>query len=917
MDDSARRREAAGREKEKATPAFVVRVLHWAGYLVPSAWRPAWRAEWEAEVAHRLERSRRWGKLRGRNRMRILKEILGAFPDAVTLRREFIGDFGRNVKFGARGLRRNPGFSIVAVLTLALGLGSSMAIFSVLNSVVLKPLPYPAADRVIAIWAYLPNFIAAENQDSFPLSLFHLKYLFRPARRIQSVSAIKGKSFNFSGSDIPERLEGVQVNSSFFDVMGVQPALGRAFTAQEDRPGSNHVVILGHSLWKRDFAGDPAVIGRFIPLNGLKYEVVGIMPPGFDFPHGGGLTPWVPLPRSTQIWTPIAIPPERLAAGRGPSEYVLLARLKPGVNLEMAQAQLDAISNRMSREIPRSKNYNQMKAVLLQDQLVGRSRTMLVALFGAVGFFMLIICVNISNLILARINSRSKELAVRLALGASRLRLAFQILTENLVLVCTGAALGLPLGVVGVRWITAFGPRNLPRLQEISVDARVVGFTLLVALLSVFLSGLTPAFQAGREDIESTLREGGRGTGAGRRGALFRSGLIVSEVAICVILLAGAGLLARSLFRLMEVDPGFKVEKLLTLEVTLPADSFTTQKSIVHFYDQLRERLRALPSVRSVGVSNVVPLAGNREGTVFVIQGHPVARADIQKYSAGYSMVNREFFQALEIPILKGRVFQEKDYRPDAPAPVVINRSMAREFFPGLNPLDQRIKVGASAQNRFPWMQIVGVVGNIKETRLSEADTPQMYLPLTLETWIPLHTLQVAVRSSLAPQSLLGEIRNQMRELDPALAVAKVRPMQELMNQSLARPRFSALLMALFAIFALLLSAIGLYGLIAFSVTQQVQEIGIRMALGAQRGDVLKLVVKRGLMLTGTGLLLGLLGALLASRFLASLLYQIRPADPFTLITISALLLSIALLACLIPGRRAARIDPATALRTQ
>jgi putative ABC transport system permease protein len=819
----------------------------------------------------------------------------------------------QDIRYGGRMLLKKPGFTFVAVLALALGIGANTAIFSVINAVLLRPLPFNDPDRLVMVWGSAPQVQA--EWDKLPASAAGFEDWREQNHVFEQLAAFKTWAWNLTGSNSePEQVWGARVSADLFPVLGVKPLLGRTFLPEEERNGATHVILMGHGLWQRRFGSDPNIIGRTISLTGQSYTVVGVMPPGFKFPGGTNMLSGFRFSPQTELWEPLAITNDDLK-NRGTLNLAVIGRLKPNVTLEEAQAEMTTIARRLEEQYPDSNQGLGIKLVRLHEQVVGQVRLALLVLLATVGFVLLIACANVANLLLARSTSRQKEIAIRTALGAGRARLIRQLLTESVLLALVGGAAGLLLAFWGIDALGALIPENIPRANEIGIDARMLGFTLLVSLLTGLVFGLAPALQASRTDVNESLKEGMRGMTSSLGRNRLRSLLVVCEIALALMLLVGAGLLIRSFIRLQQVSPGFDPRSVMAAEVALPFQpgaKYEDEKKQAAFFEQAIERIETIPGVESAGAVESLPLSGAVESSSFNIDGRAAAQSAAEQPNADYTEVSSHYFRAMGIPVIKGRAFTSDD-RADAPGVVVINESLGRKYFAGEDPLGRRITFDNLKDPEAKWLTIVGVVGDVKQTNLNAETEPAIYLPHT-QSPSPLMTLVVRTRSA-DPTSVAASVRGEIRALDRDIPVTSMRAMEQVLAASVSQRRFSMLLLGIFAGVALLLAAVGIYGVMAYSVTQRTHEIGIRMALGAQGGDILKLVVGQGMILALIGVAIGLAAALLLTRVMMSLLFNVSATDPLTFAAVSLLLITVALIACYIPARRAMRVDPMEALR--
>jgi predicted permease len=804
----------------------------------------------------------------------------------------------QDVKFGARTMRKNFGFTSIAVLTLALGIGANTAIFSVVNAVLLRALPYPNAERIAAIQEL--------NEKGSRVQVTAANFLdWRKQNTVfERLAAILARPSNMADGDEAERIELAMTSADFFEVFGVRPQLGRFFLPEDERAGHAPVVVVSQGLWQRRLGGDASAVGRSITLDGQAYTVVGVAPAGFQYPN------------KTEVWVPPFQLVPMLSAqmdlerARGFGFLSAVGLLKPGVTVERANDEMTAITARLRQQYPETNNNRFDRVEALRTNLVGESSAALLMLLGAVALVLLIACANVSNLLLARAAARGKEIAVRLALGATRLRLVRQLLVESVLLALAGGTAGLLLGWWGVELMRGLLPPNFPRAQAIGFDLRVLGFTFLVSLLTGVVFGLAPALRATNPDVNESLKESSRGAAGDVRRSRVRSLLVVSEVALSLMLLVGAGLLFRSLLRLQSVELGFRPARLLTFRVSPSGPNFDTDPKYSTFYDQIAERARALPGVDAVGVINTLPLSKGPT-TAFRVEGRPPLAKD-KWPGVNYRSVSPDYFRAVSVPILKGRAFDAHDDE-SATRVVIVNQSLARRDFPGEEPVGKRINMGATAPDGQPaWFEIVGVVGDVRSLELSSEPTPEIYTSYLQD---PFAGMSFVVRTAVEPEGLIPSVREAVRQVDRAQPVTEFKEMEKLVGDAAAQPRFNSLLLAVFAGLSLLLAAAGIYGVMSYGVTQRTREIGLRMALGAQPGDVLRLVVGRGMWLTLVGVGVGLVASFGLTRVLRSLLFGVSDTDPLTFVGVALLLTLVAFIACYIPARRATKVDPTVALR--
>lgn len=814
----------------------------------------------------------------------------------------------RDLKYGLRVCRRSPASSIFCVLTIAVGIGASVTVFSVVNSILLKPLPYREPERIVMPLRLAPPGLNIGYKE-IPWNWRSLRLFLRESKSFQDLGAFKGDSFNLTGVGDPALLESMRVSAGFFPALGVTPALGRTFTPEEDRPGYEREVILSHQLWQDRFGADPAVLGRPVELNGDVYSVIGVMPSGFVFPRAEEMPGGFNLPREAQVWVPLALaeaPPPN-----APSDLAIIGRLKPGVTTEQAQHEMDIFAGEQEAESPRLKGWFNCQVRPLAQQVAGDMRLPLLLILSAVGIVLLIACFNAANLLLARTISRRSEFTLRAALGAGRGRLVRQLLTESLLLVLAGGALGLLLAQLGILFVKAFGPPNIPRLHEVGLDMQVSAFALAVTLVTGILVGLVPALGSGRVNLVDSLKEGGQRSVGRSGGSRVRKVLVVSQVALAFMLVVAAALLTRTLFSLLKTDGGFRSEHVLTFEMSLPGTKYTDADRVVALYKGALESFRSIPGVQSCGITYAVPLEGVTEGSQIRIPDRAAVSDPDQRPFANYNIASPGYFAAIGTPLLRGRDFLESDTADSTPV-VVINGAMAKKFWPGEDPVGKQVGLGST---RYPLMTIVGIVADVKHLSLRESPAPEMYVPYTQKPYPSMLIMHAVLRSAGDAEALTRSVREALGRLDPDLPIAKVSTLETIVDNSVAQPRFSMLLLAAFGGIALLLACIGMYGIISYSVAQRTREIGIRLAIGAQPRQVLGMIIGQGARLAVLGIVIGLLAALGATRIMTSVLYSVQATDPLTFGAVTLLFVVVALLACYLPARRATRVDPSAALR--
>ena len=795
----------------------------------------------------------------------------------------------KDIRYGLRGLLKRPGFTVIALVALALGIGANTAIFSLVNAVLLQPLPFPESDQLVWVYGNIRN--GGNRASVSPLDFLDYRAQNKTFEQF-AASGTLPQFRNLTGGGEPERLTASVVTGNYFQTLGVAPALGRGFSLENEKPGQDQVTVLSYALWQKRFGGDPNIVNKTIVLDGKACEVIGVMPD-------------LRLPQAADLWVPMNFDSnpddmkQRMAHFLRP-----IGRLKQGVTLTQAQADTDVIASQLEQQFPKSNTGWNLRLVSLRDQLIGSSRTPLFILFGAVGLVLLIACANVANLLLVRAAARHKEIALRTALGASRLRILRQMITESLLLAILGGALGALLATWGVEVLVSLSEGSLPPTQKIKIDGTVLGFTLLISLLTGILFGLAPAFRTMKLNLIDSMKDGARGAGENTLRNRTRSLLVVFETAVAAMLLIGAGLLIRSLLELQQVNPGFDADNVLTLRVDLARKKYDTADKAANFFQELEARIGSLAGVQSVGLVTELPLSGQLNDLPFTVEGRPPVSWN-QAFGADWRRVNQQYFNALHIPLLRGRNFTEQEVRQNDKV-LVVSQGLVDAVFPNEDPLGKRL-ITALGNDPF---EIIGVVGDIRHQSLQNTPVPAMYMPTRRSGGTNL-----VIRTQGDPLSLVSGVRKEVQAIDPDQPIAAVKPMKEWVDSSVAAPRYRTTLLALFAALAMVLAATGIYGVMSYSVAQRTHEIGVRMALGARQLDVLKLVVRQGMLLTLVGVVVGLGGAFALTRVMSTLLFGVTAKDPITFGVVAALLLAVAFIACFVPARRATKVDPLVALR--
>jgi predicted permease len=817
----------------------------------------------------------------------------------------------QDLSYSLRLLLKNPGFTLVAVLSLAIGIGASSAIFSVTNALILRPLPYKDAERLVILWNRSPGLNIAQDWFS-PAQAYDIK----TQNHVFEATAITiGGSFNLTGQGQPERVDAARVSSSLFQLLGAEAKLGRVFQSAEDEPGQPQTVILSHGFWQRRFGSDPGVIGKTLVLNGISFQIVGVMTPAFTLDKE--VMPAVNAIERAEVLLPLPMN-EAGRTDRDHEDFNIFAKLKPGVTARQAQAEMDIIAERMKQQYP--DNYPPhggltFSVVPLLEQVVGDIRLILYVLFGAVGFVLMVACANVANLLLARAAARQKEIAIRTAVGASRLRILRQLLTESILLALAGGLLGLLIAFLTVRMLRVYGPENIPRLMEVGVDARVLLFTFTVSLVTGVVFGLVPALRASKVDLNEALKEGVRdGAGGGGSVALglsnhrLRKLLVIAEVALSLILLIGAGLLIRSYRLIVNANPGYNPRNVLSLRLALPASKYARPEAMAAFFREINERVKHLPGVEAVSTSYSLPMSRVAFAwEPIIIEGYQ-PQASTSSIISNTRIVSPEYFRVMEIPLLKGRYFNDGD-RAGEPEVVIVDETLANRFWPNENPIGKRLQQRGKPDS---WKTVVGVISSARQYSTEKEPPITVYYPH--EQYMA-RNMYVLVRTTNEPASMAGAVTREIQAVDAELPVFDVNTMEQRLYDSLARQRFSMFLLGVFAVVALILAVIGIYGVMTYWVNQRIHEIGIRMALGAQPGNIMRLVLKQSLVLVSLGIIIGLAGAFALTRIMSSLLFGISATDGTTFILLSVALASVALLSGYVPARTAAKVDPMLALR--
>jgi putative ABC transport system permease protein len=878
-------------------------LITFIGVIVPHRLRVDWRQEWEAELRYRETLLAEWDQLNWRTKLHLLWHSLGAVLDALWLQqRRWEDDVLQDIRFGVRMLIKHKSFTIVAVLSLALGIGANTAIFSVVNSVLLRELPFKDPDQLMSVSSRrtdredapftVPDFIDYRDQN----------------HTLEQIAAYTNIGLSLSGTEKTERLQGVRISGNFFQLLGIDASSGRTLFPEDDDPGRRHVVVLTHECWQQRFSSDPQLIGKTLNLNGEGYEAVGILPQNYTLPIKEAEVA-IPLAPDADPWRNVRTSTNFLRA---------IARTKIGVTREQAEADLTSIVTRQRQQYGDVYlKKTGVRLVSLRDELVGTVRTALWVLLGAVSMVLLLACANLAALSLARASSHQREIAIRKALGASTARIVRQILTENLILALVGGAAGLLLATWGVRFLVALSPTGLPRQEEIGVDLRVLAFAAAASIGSAAIFGILPALQGTRVKVSGELRGTGRGAGESARRNRSRSVLVIAEVAVSFVLLISAGLLIQSFMRVQAIEPGFDPANALALRLSLPKAKYPNPAAVAQFCDRLLPKIQSLPGVESVGAISVLPMSERRHSVDFNLVGRALTPGDA--HNAQYRLATPDYFRTMNIPLLQGRQSDSHD-NLDSPRVVVVNENMARRFWPNTNPIGARINIDDNNVGPRP-VEIVGVVGNVKHLSLESAPTFDIYVPMAQvhEDGVNLitNTHYWIVRSKADSRAIEVGFRRELQGIDRDVASSNVKTVEEYLSDSMAPRKFSLRVLTIFAAAALLLAATGIYGVVSYTVTQRTPEIGIRLALGARRTNVFRLILGQGLRVVLVGVGLGALGAFAMTRVIRTLLFGVTPTDTITFVVVSLTLVLVALLACSVPARRATKVDPLIALRNE
>jgi putative ABC transport system permease protein len=877
-----------------------LRLIAFIGLIVPRRLRAEWRREWEAEMHHRAALLARWHKLDLRHKLDLLRRSLWAFRDALLLQPKRLEDeMFQDLRYGIRILLKHKGFTAVVLFTLALGIGANTAIFSVVDAVLLRPLPYPAPEQLVRVWGKNARQAGQLQTVSLPdyLDWSRENKVFE---RMGAFTFVGGSGNLVGPFEGTERVSGLRVTANLFPLLGANVALGRLFLPEDEQAGAAPVVLLSHRLWSTRFGSNPQTIGQSVTLSGRSFTVVGVMRAGFQHPGVGG--------SNTDIWRPLVMDADQMR--REARHLQVVARLQTAGEMGAAQARMESLARSLEQQYPKTNAGYGIALVPLHETVIGEATPALNLLLGAVGFVLLIACANVANLLLSRAAARQKEMAVRMALGAGRFRLVRQLLTESLLLATFGGAIGLLLARLSLDSLVALSADKLPRADQIEINGSVLFFNLTISVLTGLLFGLVPAFHATRQSLQSSLKAGGISVASTFSRSWLRNFLVISEITLAMILLVGAGLLIRSVYFLQQVDPGLNPQNVLTMRVALPAASYSTGQRRAAFYQELLQRVSAIPGVRAAGVTTWLPNSGQRFTTRLSINGRP-ATAEDGELSADYRVISPNYLRALGASLLQGRELSEQD-NEQAPLALIINESLAKRYWPDEVSIGKRMTIELGK----PYTgEVVGVIKDIKEFGPAAPPTPVIYGSYLQSPWLQMETRELVVRTSADPLQPAAAIRHEVRAMDKEVPAYNIIALDEWLDGAIAQPLFSLTLLGLFAAIAFAMAIAGLYAVVAYAVAQRTHEIGIRLALGAQTSHVLKIVIGQGMRLTMLGITIGLLASFGLTRLMKAMLFGVNAADPLTLAAIACLLTLIAFLACLIPARRAMRIEPLVALR--
>ena len=886
--------------KQKLTRPWL-RFITFVGVIVPKRLRTDWQQEWTAELGYREALLAEWDQLNRRTKLDLLWHSFGALIDALWLQpRRWEDEMFQDLRFGMRMLRKHKSFTIVAILSLALGIGANTAIFSVVNSVLLRELPFKNPDQLVSVAS------RRTDRDDAPFTVPDFLDYRNQNQSLDQIAAFANVGLSLTGKERTEQLQGLRVSANLFQLLGVDASMGRTLLAEDDDPGRRYVAVLTHDCWQHRFGGDPHLIGKTLSLNGEGYQVVGVLPPNFALPN-----------REAELAIPLSPDVDPLRNARNSVNFLrAVARLKKGITPQQAESDLTTIVTQQRQQFGDIYlKKTGVRLMPLREEMVGNVSTALWVLLGSVGLVLLIACSNLAALSLAQASSQQREIAIRKALGATTARVIRQRLTESLILAIAGGTLGVLLATWGVQFLVALSPTELPRQQEIGVDLRVLGFAAMVSAISAALFGILPALQGTKDEASVELRSDGRSAGAGARRNRARSLLVIGEVAISFLLLIGAGLLIQSFRRVQAIEPGFDHSNTLALRLSLPKAKYPDRAAVAQFFDRLQAGIESLPGVETAGAVSVLPMSSSRSSVPFNLAGR--AESPNDSYQAQFRVTTHDYFRTMKIPLLQGRAFTHQDNAGSVPV-ALINETMARRFWPGETPIGKRIHIDDNNEGPRP-VEIVGVVGNVKHVSLESDPTSDVYIPIGQihEDGVRLITNNHywIVRSKVDSGAVEAAFRRELIKIDRDVATSNVRTLEDYLSESVAPRRFNLRVLTIFSVAALILAAIGIYGVVSYTVTQRTPEIGIRLALGASKNRIFRLILGQGLKLVVAGVALGAGGAIALTRVIRSLLFGVTPTDILTFTLVSVVLILIALIACSMPARRATKVDPLIALR--